>query len=81
MNLYTAPLLFLPFSLPLISKKSFISYVTLVLLWAVEIKQKKKQVMKKGGWNLYFGKREKNSDGRKVREEGKGKILAGGEVK
>lgn len=37
--------------------------------------------MKKGGWNLYFGKREKNSDGRKVREEGKGKILAGGEVK
>lgn len=80
--LYVAPLLFLPFSLPLISKeKSFISYVTLVLLWAIEIKQKKKQVMKKGGWNLYFGKREKNSDGRKVREEGQGKTLAGGEVK
>ena len=37
--------------------------------------------MKKGGWNLYFGKREKNSDGRKVREEGQGKTLAGGEVK
>lgn len=37
--------------------------------------------MKKGGWNIYFEKREKNSDWRKVREEGKAKTLAGGEVK
>lgn len=37
--------------------------------------------MKKGAWNIYFEKREKNSDWRKVREEGKAKTLAGGEVK
>ena len=79
---YAAPLLLFRFSLPLTSKeKSSISYVTLKLLWANEIKQKKKQVMKKGGWNIYFEKREKNSDWRKVREEGKAKTLAGGEVK
>lgn len=43
--------------------------------------KKKKQVMKKGGWNIYFGKRKKNSDWRKVKGEGKAKTLAGGEVK
>ena len=37
--------------------------------------------MKKGGWNIYFGKRKKNSDWRKVKGEGKAKTLAGGEVK
>ena len=79
--LYAAPLLFLRFSLPLTSKeKPFISYVTFMLLWATGGK-KKKQVMKKGGWNIYFGKRKKNSDWRKVKGEGKAKTLAGGEVK
>ena len=79
--LYAAPLLFLRFSLPLTSKeKPFISYVTLMLLWAIEIKQQKKQVIKRGGWNIYFGKRKKNSDWRKVKEEGRAKTLAGVKV-
>lgn len=61
MNAYASLLLSPLSSLPLASKEnSFSSYVTLMLLWAVKIKQKKKkQKIKKGGWSIYFGKRKK----------------------
>lgn len=74
----TLPTLSLLFSLSLTSKENSISsYVTMMLLWAIETKQNQKQKLKKRGWNIYFGKRKKNRDRRRLRKEGKAKTLTG----